>query len=95
MNLTRLEQGTNILANAESKEWDVWTFDPVIARRLEKLGYDVQKDHQGGLSCKVPKGRIRILSKERPKRSEKQLLADQMAGDRMRGKSKLAPNDQV
>lgn len=77
MQLTRGEQETFIRANAASREWDFWTFDPKYVRLVERKGYKLEKDYQGGWSCKLPLNAVTVrkLKLEPAQRSEKQIAA--------------------
>lgn len=84
MKLTRTEMETNILTNKDVKEWDCWTLDPAFAKKLERLGYELKTDKQGGWSCGIPKGRVSIKRREKRQVSEKTLAALQAARERLR-----------
>ncbi len=66
--LTREERETQLLTNEAADSWDFWTSSARWARKVERLGYPVKKDHQGGWSCKIPLHRITIRSAEASKR---------------------------
>jgi len=72
--LSKEEREFQFLGNEASDAWDFWTHSEVWVRRMQKLGYTLEKDHQGGWSCQVPLNRVRVLKAEKPKRelSEKQ-----------------------
>ncbi len=65
--LSREERETVIRAGACDDEWDLWTSDLKTVRRLERLGYQPTKDHQGGWSCRIPLHRLKVMHPERRK----------------------------
>ena len=69
---SREEQETYIHTDATRHDWTFWTFDPKFVRRVEKLGYQFKKDHQGGLSCVIPLDRISIRRPEKRKLNKRQ-----------------------
>ena len=70
--LTREEQETIIRISAAETEWHFFTQDKKFIRRVERLGYKLAKDPQGGFSCRIPLKRISIRRPEKRKLSEKQ-----------------------
>ena len=70
--LTREEQETLLRISAADREWDFFTLDPKFVRRLGKLGWELEKDHQGGWSCRFPLNRITIRRREKRKLTEAQ-----------------------
>ena len=87
MQLTREEQETLIRTDAVSREWNFWTFDPKFVRLAERKGYRLEKDHQGGWSCKVPSNAVsfRKLKLKPAERSERQIAAAERLGASSRG----------
>ena len=73
--LSKEEREIVIRKSAADHEWDVYTNDLTQARMLKKKGYELQKDHQGGWSCKIHIGKIRVGKNERRQVSENQRIA--------------------
>jgi hypothetical protein len=90
--LTREEQETSIRTNAAAREWDFFTLDKKYMRQLQKLGYQLKKDHQGGWSCRVPLNSIRIRRNGAPKRKASPESIAALA--RARASSKSPDNNQ-
>ena len=55
-NLSREEQETSILGNADSREWDIVTCDPKYIRAFERKGWKAQEpaDEWGAKRFKLP-----------------------------------------
>ena len=60
MELTREERETFIRTNDAADDWEFFTLSPTWARKLERLGYRLEKDRQGGWSCRVPRAFVTI-----------------------------------
>src|SRR2546427_2459816 len=58
--LTREEREILIRKSEADDDWDVWTTSEVWKRRLEKVGWEMKRDHQGGWSCRIPENAITI-----------------------------------
>lgn len=65
--LSKEEREFQLLGNEASDSWDFWTHSERWAKKLSRLGYKVERDHQGGWSCRIPLGRVRILKAEKRK----------------------------
>ena len=73
MNLTREEQETFLRTNdANPGEWEFFTLSPRFAAKLEKLGYVLSKDHQGGWSCTIQGCYVTIRKPKKRVLSDKQ-----------------------
>ena len=58
--LTREEREILIRKSEADDGWDVWTTSEVWKGRIERAGWEMKRDHQGGWSCKVPENAITI-----------------------------------
>ena len=58
LHISREERETHLLRNDSGDGWDFHTLSPVWKRRLEKLGYTPQTDHQMGWSVQLPDNAI-------------------------------------
>lgn len=60
--MTREEQETIIIGNADSREWEVCTADPKIQRKMERQGYKPNgaKNPWGYQSFTLPYAKITI-----------------------------------
>src|SRR3989442_10113437 len=52
--LTREEREILIRKSEADEDWDVFT------ERLERAGWEMKRDHQGGWSCRIPENGITI-----------------------------------
>lgn len=64
-----LEKRETIIRTSDlpAEAWDFWTFSERWVKRLKKLGYQLEKDHQGGWSCRIPFDRIKVIKPEKRK----------------------------
>jgi hypothetical protein len=58
--LSRIERETFLRINDATKNWEFFTLSPVWAKRMEKRGYQLEKDNQGGWSCTLPIGKVSV-----------------------------------
>ena len=80
--LSREERETQFLTNEASDTWDFWTSSERWARRVERLGYPVERDHQGGWSCRIPLKKLGVRSAHARKRRVSQASLEALAKGR-------------
>jgi hypothetical protein len=85
--LSREERETQLLTNEATDSWDFWSCSDRWIRKVQKLGYPVQKDHQGGCSCKIPIDKIAIRGAHARKRQISQASLAALAKGRKGPKS--------
>ena len=63
MRLSRLEQETIIRRSAADQEWDIYSDDPAIQRKLERCGWAGEPQGEFGRRYLVPRAAITIRSR--------------------------------
>lgn len=71
VNLTRLEQETQINWNNEEKTAHVYTYDARIVRLFEKYGIEYTKDENGLVEAEFPKTWVKIRAAKQMTPEEK------------------------
>lgn len=79
------ERETFIRTNDKGGDWEFFTLSPIWARKLERLGYQLEKDRQGGWSCPIQRCFVRVRSPKKRQLSEKQRQALMVQANALRG----------
>ena len=90
--LSREERETFLRTNDLGDDWEFFTLSPTWAAKLERLGYVLAADRQGGWSCKVPRAFLTIRTPKKRELSEKQRANLQAGADARRSTANTVPN---
>ena len=93
MQVSRYEQETIINYNAEEKQAEIYTCDPVVKRKLQKLiadkesGYSLKLTDNDSITVVCPKKCIKFRSAKKRELSERQKANLQELAKRLNGNS--------